>query len=48
MITLEYISLKTNVKGLNLSVKDSIRVSFPNDQWDVITSVQKLENNHKN
>jgi hypothetical protein len=32
-----------NVKGLNLSVKDSIRVSFPNDQWDVITSVQKLE-----
>jgi hypothetical protein len=32
-----------NVKGLNLSVKDSIRVSFPNDQWDVIINVEKVK-----
>jgi hypothetical protein len=31
------------VKGLKLNESDHIKVSFPNDQWDFITKVVKLE-----
>jgi type II secretory pathway pseudopilin PulG len=33
---------KTNVKGLKLSVNDSIRVSFLNNDYETITNVTKL------
>lgn len=31
-----------NVKGLKLNESDKIKVTFPNDQWDVVTKVEKV------